>query len=692
MATTLRERVQDRIADQRAAHLAQIEDAWLPRAATVVAVVIALVATIAAGAAGPIDGVAALILVPAGNYLSWQRRRKNNAVVKGLIVVAVVLILMRFFDQLSGSGSFDDARQPLTNLFIGVQVLHAFDLPRRRDLSFTLAASLALMVMSANGVRETWFGVVIITWLATAWVSLWLLRLSAAHQEAGRVLTWRDLVPERRGGGGTAVGAEAVKRTTALIVLAAVAFLGVPRPEPSRSVGLPFRGIPGGLPAAGGVLNPGLPVSDGQSNAGGVFDPVAYFGLSEQVDVRTSGQLSDQLILRVRSAKPRFWRGMVFDHYENSTWTRTSEEPEVINGLPARLTAPAPYGERDILIHTVEIVTETPNLVFAAGEPLEVFHAARAVQQWSDGTITVGATQDRDTLYSVISAVPDASETLLRSAVGRTPDEIFERYTQVPESVTQRTRDLAASLVDPADTNYRNAERVQAWIGDNLSYELDLSPHPRGVDAVDHILFERQQGWCEPIASAMVMLLRAGGIPARFATGFQPGDYDLLSGWWEVRANMAHAWVEVFVPTQGWIAFDPTGAVPEAAGPADTAVTWPLGEAIGRLVTAVRTLPPAAQGGLALAVLLLALAGRQAVVLRRAAQPLAHLPGFAWEPYETAADLRARVLASRPGVDRQALDTLVAHHHAKVTERPPPQPRAVRAALAKVRRSLTRRA
>jgi len=689
MTTTLRERVQERIADQRAAHLAQIEDAWLPRAATVVAVVIALIGTIAAGAAGPVDGIIALVLVPAGNYLSWQRRRKNNTAVKALIVVAVVLILMRFFDQLSGSGSLDDARQPLTNLFIGVQVLHAFDLPRRRDLSFTLAASLALTVMAANGVRETWFGVLMVAWLTTAWVSLWLLRLSAAHQEAGRILTWRDLFPQRRPG--PPVGAEAAKRTTALIVLAAIVFLGIPRPEPSRSVGLPFRGIPGGLPAVGGVFNPGLPASEGRPDAGGVFDSVAYFGLSERVDVRTAGQLSDELILRVRSARPRFWRGMVFDHYEDSSWTRTSDEPEIINGLPVHLDAPAPFGQRDILIHTVEVVTETPNLIFAAGEPLEVFHAARAVQQWSDGTVTVGATQDEDTLYSVISAVPSASESLLRQATGRTTDEIVERYTQVPGGITERTRDLAAELVDPDATNYANAERVQTWIGDNISYELDLSPHPRDVDAVDHLLFERQLGWCEPIATAMVMLLRAGGVPARFATGFQPGDYDLISGWWEVRANTAHAWVEVFVPTQGWIAFDPTGAVPQAAGSASTSINWPLGEAIARVLTSVRTLPPAAQAALALALLLMALAAREAVALRRAQEPLAHLPGFTWEPYETAADLRDRVVAARPGVDRGALDTLVAHHHAKVTERPPPDRATVRRALTRVRAALTRR-
>lgn len=690
MAMDLRERLQDRLADQRAAHLAQIEDSPLPRAATVVAVLIALIGTIAAGAAGTIDGIAALVLVPAGNYLSWQRRREKNGFIKALIVVAVVLILARFFNQLSGSGSFDDAREPLTNLFIGVQVLHAFDLPRRRDLSFTLAASLALTVMAANGVRETWFGLLMIAWLMSGWVSLWFLRLSAAHQEAGRVLSWSDVRPTRASTSGrVSIDADAAKRATALVLLATLVFLGVPRPEPSRNVGLPFRGVPGGLPAIGGVVNPGLPASDGQST-GGAFDPVAYFGLSERVDIRTAGRLSDELVMRVRSAKPRFWRGMVFDHYEDSAWTRTAEEPEPTNGLPARLEAPAPYGARETLIHTIEIVTETPNLIFAAGEPLDVYHAARAVTQWADGTVTVAATQDPGTLYSVISAVPVGDVELLRGARGRVPEELQAQYTQVPDGITDRVRALATDLIDPADTNYVNAERVQDWIAANIEYELDLRPHPEGVDAVDYLLFERQLGWCEPIASAMVMLLRAGGVPARFATGFQPGDYNLLSGWWEVRANTAHAWVEVFVPTQGWISFDPTGAVPEAAGAANLSISWPLGEAIGRMFSRVRALPVAGQIVMALLLFAMVLGAREATVRRRATTPLANLPGFEWQPWETATDLRERVVAERPQVDRGALQVLVEQQHARITDREPPPRSRVRAALREVRRSLRR--
>ena len=95
-------------------------------------------------------------------------------------------------------------------------------------------------------------------------------------------------------------------------------------------------------------------------------------------------------------------------------------------------------------------------------------------------------------------------------------------------------------------------------------YNLDIPPYPPGVDAVDHFLFETREGFCEHIASAMAVLLRASGIPTRLVTGFGPGDRNPFTGYWEVRASDAHAWVEVFYPGVGWIPYDPTFGVPPA--------------------------------------------------------------------------------------------------------------------------------
>jgi protein-glutamine gamma-glutamyltransferase len=101
-----------------------------------------------------------------------------------------------------------------------------------------------------------------------------------------------------------------------------------------------------------------------------------------------------------------------------------------------------------------------------------------------------------------------------------------------------------------------------------------------GVDAVDDFLFESQRGFCEQIATALAVMLRSQGVPARLASGYVPGERDRISGVWKVRASDAHAWVEVWFPQSGWQAFDPTADVPLAGEAARRTVGAELASAL----------------------------------------------------------------------------------------------------------------
>jgi transglutaminase-like putative cysteine protease len=120
------------------------------------------------------------------------------------------------------------------------------------------------------------------------------------------------------------------------------------------------------------------------------------------------------------------------------------------------------------------------------------------------------------------------------------------------------------SITDGLSTTYDRAAAVQSWLQVHTEYDLGIPPDPEGVDAVDHFLFETRRGFCEHIASAMVLLLRAAGVPARFVVGFGPGDRNPLTGYFDVRESDAHAWVEVVYPGIGWMPYDPTFGVPNA--------------------------------------------------------------------------------------------------------------------------------
>ena len=143
----------------------------------------------------------------------------------------------------------------------------------------------------------------------------------------------------------------------------------------------------------------------------------------------------------------------------------------------------------------------------------------------------------------------------------------------------QPRRDLGAYLALPAGYNPRTlalAEtlRRQAPDGDARAiidaalqrlrsggYTYTLEPGVVGRETADEFWFDTKAGFCEHIASAFVVLLRAAGVPARIVTGFQGGEMNGVDGYWTVRNADAHAWTEVWLAGSGWVRIDPTGAV-----------------------------------------------------------------------------------------------------------------------------------
>ena len=98
-------------------------------------------------------------------------------------------------------------------------------------------------------------------------------------------------------------------------------------------------------------------------------------------------------------------------------------------------------------------------------------------------------------------------------------------------------------------------------------YEYTLDPGVYGEHTADEFWFDRKAGFCEHIASAFVVLMRAADVPARIVTGYQGGERNPIDGYWTVRQSDAHAWAEVWIEGRGWVRVDPTGAIsPERIG------------------------------------------------------------------------------------------------------------------------------
>lgn len=135
---------------------------------------------------------------------------------------------------------------------------------------------------------------------------------------------------------------------------------------------------------------------------------------------------------------------------------------------------------------------------------------------------------------------------------------------QLPAGSNPRTLALAAELRrDPRYAQAGSAALVAAAL-ERLrtgGYSYTLEPGVYGEHTADEFWFDRKAGFCEHIASAFVVLMRALDVPARIVTGYQGGEMNAVDGYWTVRQSDAHAWTEVWHEGQGWLRVDPTGAV-----------------------------------------------------------------------------------------------------------------------------------
>jgi hypothetical protein len=139
------------------------------------------------------------------------------------------------------------------------------------------------------------------------------------------------------------------------------------------------------------------------------------------------------------------------------------------------------------------------------------------------------------------------------------PEAILRHFLQVPR-VSDQVAQLAQNVAAKATTPYAKVLAIQQHLIQSYRYSLDVETstieHP-----LEDFLFIRKTGYCEHYATAMVVLLRIVGIPARLVTGFLATEWNEFGGYYTVRQQDAHAWVEVFFPRSGWITMDPTPTV-----------------------------------------------------------------------------------------------------------------------------------
>ena len=171
----------------------------------------------------------------------------------------------------------------------------------------------------------------------------------------------------------------------------------------------------------------------------------------------------------------------------------------------------------------------------------------------------------RGLTYTVNYLDVEPTVTQLQDAPPPSQD-IVSAYTQLPDFLPASILRTAKKVTAKATTEYDKAAALQAWFrtGGGFIYDTNVVTKSN-VDAVSSFLASKH-GYCVQFSSAMAVMARLLGIPARIGVGFLPGTHQ-SNGTNTVSLNDAHAWPELYFEGVGWVRFEPTPAVRSGAAP-----------------------------------------------------------------------------------------------------------------------------
>lgn len=307
----------------------------------------------------------------------------------------------------------------------------------------------------------------------------------------------------------------------------------------------------------------------GPGGAGGI-NKVGY----DDDDTRLGGSfLSDDTeVFQVTATSRNYYRGETKDTYTSKGWIQSEpqmdytyfQQRERFNlGFPSN-----DEGVQETL--TFEMQSEFPFLFHTYGAESVDGRSNDFDIRLNERSQRLDAVIDDQpisiNLYDVRFSEPSYLLSELRSTPIEALPEIapeFSQFLQLPDTLPQRVRDLAAEIVEGKESVYDQAKSIEQYFRTNgFRYSQNDVAVPEGdTDYVDQFLFDTKVGYCDNFSTSMVVMLRSVDIPARWVKGFAPGEVIATENGqqvFQVTNNNAHSWVEAYLPSIGWMTFEPT--------------------------------------------------------------------------------------------------------------------------------------
>ncbi|MFP5272555.1 transglutaminaseTgpA domain-containing protein [Coleofasciculus sp.] len=513
-----------------------------------------------------------------GATWSWYRRRHRNIAVKFFLAIGMLVAMGVFFNNLLAS--LNDTRLVLAELLIQVQVLHSFDLPRRKDLGYSMVIGLILLGVAGTLSQTLAFAPLLLIFLAIALPTL--------------ILDYQSRIglspkPKRKTSkeGAKRFSPLSLRRLSIFLLVIIALGLGIFALMP-RFPGYQLQTFPVSAPLdldeqdfQGNNRDVRNPIYEGQGNGSGgkgtsprrgpgEMDETFYYGFGTQINQNLRGTLKPKVVLRVRSQSPGFWRVQAFDRYTGQGWELSREDQVLEVSRPPWSYRFQLYptsfnlGRTKTVIQSYTAVSELPNIIPALSYPKQLYFPTREVAIDTEGSLRSPLALLEGLTYTVISEVPVRDRTQLQQAPDTYPDNIQKYYLDIPpeiaDKVRQKTEQLLATSPKPLTSSYEKAlylaqeVKRRYRIPDN---PLELPFLQEDEDLVEAFLFKYEGGYPDHFSTALTIMLRSIGIPARLVVGFDTGQFNPFTGLYIVKNTDAYAMTEVYFPNYGWFAFDP---------------------------------------------------------------------------------------------------------------------------------------
>jgi protein-glutamine gamma-glutamyltransferase len=288
--------------------------------------------------------------------------------------------------------------------------------------------------------------------------------------------------------------------------------------------------------------------------------------LGQVAEIQKSGAIAMRVSIdraRITPGKSLYWRGITLDRFDGQRWQRskTASTPLKRRGETYLI------GENaiDAGIPLRQSIILEPNgsaALFALGRPTTISGRLGSLYRDSLGNLRFAYPLPFEVSYEVTSDTREAPSD--ESANGS--------FLQLPP-VDSRVVALAQKVTETTEAEEKRAYTLERFLKENYRYSLEGLPHGE-KDPLAAFLFAARQGNCEYFASALAVMLRNLGIPARVVNGYLGGDWNPYGEYYLVRQSDAHSWVEAYVQGRGWITLDPTPAAPQGSQRAFSAMTY----------------------------------------------------------------------------------------------------------------------